>query len=68
MARDNIEVALYQGKRGGMAMGVAESVALAFIYVIVFHFVPSLGYSGGLRAAVTAWAPNGFLGLAASSP
>lgn len=49
-------------------MGVAESVALAFIYVIVFHFVLSLGYSGGLRAAVTAWAPNGFLGLAASSP
>jgi lipopolysaccharide export system permease protein len=64
MALLGIGVALYQGKRGGIAMGVAASVALAFVYVIAFHFFLSLGYSRGLPAFLAAWTPNGFFGLA----
>lgn len=63
MALLGIGVAFYQGKRGGIAMGVAASVALAFVYIMVFHFVLSLGYSGGLQPFLAAWTPNGFFGL-----
>jgi lipopolysaccharide export system permease protein len=58
-----IGVALYQGKRGGIATGVAVSVALAFVYVMVFHFLLSLGYAGRLPPVLAAWMPNTFFGL-----
>jgi lipopolysaccharide export system permease protein len=59
-----IGVALYQGKRGGIATGVAVSVALAFVYVLVFHFLLSLGYAGKLPPVLAAWIPNAFFALA----
>jgi lipopolysaccharide export system permease protein len=59
-----IGVALYQGKRGGIATGVAASVALAFVYVLVFHFLLSLGYAGKLPPVLAAWIPNAFFALA----
>lgn len=59
-----IGVALYQGKRGGIATGVAVSVALAFVYVMVFHFLLSLGYAGKLPPVLAAWMPNAFFALA----
>jgi lipopolysaccharide export system permease protein len=58
-----IGVALCQGKRGGIATGVAVSVALAFVYVIVFHFLLSLGYAGKLSPVLAASIPNVFFGL-----
>lgn len=64
MALLGIGVALYQGKKGGIAMGVAASVAVAFVYVMLFHFVLSLGYSGTLPALLAAWIPNAFFALA----
>jgi lipopolysaccharide export system permease protein len=63
MALLGIGVALYQGKRGGMAIGVAVSVALAFIYVIIFQLVLSLGYAGNLHPLLAAWATNAFFGM-----
>jgi lipopolysaccharide export system permease protein len=59
-----IGVALYQGKRRGIATGVAVSVALAFVYVMVFHFLLSLGYAGKLPGVLAAWIPNAFFALA----
>jgi lipopolysaccharide export system permease protein len=63
MALLGIGVALYQGKRGGIATGVAVSVALAFVYVMVFNFLLSLGYTGKLHPLLAAWTPNVFFGL-----
>ena len=63
MALLGIGVALYQGKRGGIATGVAVSVALAFVFVMVFHSLLSLGYTGKLPAVLAAWIPNAFFGL-----
>jgi hypothetical protein len=45
MALLGIGVALYQGKHGGIAVGVAVSVALAFIYLLIFQFVLRIGYT-----------------------
>jgi lipopolysaccharide export system permease protein len=63
MALLGIGVALYQGKRGGIATGVAVSVALAFVYAMVFHFLLSLGYAGKLPPLLAAWIPNAFFAL-----
>jgi lipopolysaccharide export system permease protein len=64
MALLGIAVALYQGKQGGIAIGVAVSVGLAFVYLLVFQLVLSLGYTGNLQPVVAAWTPNIFFGLA----
>jgi lipopolysaccharide export system permease protein len=64
MALMGIGVALYQGKRGGIALGVAASIGLASIYLLIFQFVLSIGYAGGLHAILAAWIPNIFFGLA----
>lgn len=64
MALLGIGVALYQGKRGGIAVGVAVSMALAFVYLLIFQFVISLGYAGALHPVLAAWLPNLFFGLA----
>jgi lipopolysaccharide export system permease protein len=58
MALLGIGVALYQGKKGGIAVGVAASVALAFIYFLMFQFMLSIGYTGILQPVVVAWTPN----------
>jgi lipopolysaccharide export system permease protein len=63
MALLGIGVALYQGKRGGIAIGVAASVALAFVYMILFQFLLSLGYSGNLQPFLAAWTPNLFFAM-----
>ncbi|UCG12966.1 MAG: LPS export ABC transporter permease LptG [Deltaproteobacteria bacterium] len=65
MALLGIGVALYQGKRGGIAVGVAASVALAFVYILVFQLVLSLGYAGRLQPILAAWASNIFFGVVA---
>ena len=64
MALLGISVALYQGKRGGIAVGVAASVALAFIYFLMFQFMLSIGYTGNLQPLLAAWMPNIFFGIA----
>lgn len=64
MALLGIAVALYQGKQGGIAVGVAVSVALAFIYLLMFQLVLSFGYTGNLQPVVAAWIPNIFFSLA----
>ena len=58
MALLGISVALYQGKKGGIALGVAASVALAFTYFLLFQLVLSIGYTGNLQPPLAAWAPN----------
>ena len=58
MAFLGIGVALYQGKKGGIAVGVAASVALAFIYFLMFQFMLSIGYTGNLQPVLAAWMPN----------
>ena len=63
MAILGIGVALYQGKRGGIAIGVAVSVALAFIYILIFQLVLSLGYAGNLHPFLAAWSANLFFGM-----
>jgi lipopolysaccharide export system permease protein len=64
MALLGIGVALYQGKKGGIAVGVAASVALAFIYFLMFQFMLSIGYTGILQPVVVAWTPNILFGIA----
>ena len=63
MALMGIGVALYQGKRGGLAVGVAVSIALAFIYVLLFQIVLSVGYAGNLQPLLAAWIPNVFFAM-----
>jgi lipopolysaccharide export system permease protein len=64
MALLGIGVALYQGKKGGIAVGVAASVALAFIYFLLFQFMLSIGYTGHMQPLLVAWAPNILFGIA----
>ena len=64
MALLGVSVALYQGKHGGIAVGVAVSVALAFIYLLIFQFVLRIGYPGSLQPLLAAWIPNVFFGIA----
>jgi len=63
MAFLGIGVALYQGKRGGIAVGVAVSVALAFVYILIFQFVLAIGYAGNLHPLLAAWVPNIFFAM-----
>jgi lipopolysaccharide export system permease protein len=63
MALLGIAVALFQGKRGGIAVGVAASVSLAFIYLLVFQLVVSIGYTGSLPPILAAWVPNILFGM-----
>ena len=63
MALMGIGVALYQGKRGGIAVGIAASVALAFIYILIFQLVLSAGYAGNLHPILAAWIPNIFFAM-----
>ena len=64
MALLAISVALYQGKRGGIAIGVAAGAASAFIYILIFHLVLSIGHTGNLQPLLAAWTPNIFFGVA----
>ncbi|MCG6983089.1 MAG: LPS export ABC transporter permease LptG [Deltaproteobacteria bacterium] len=64
MALLGIGVALYQGKKGGIAVGVAASVALAFVYFLIFQLTLSIGYTGNLHPMLAAWMPNILFGIA----
>jgi len=64
MALLGIGVALYQGKKGGIAVGVAASFVLAFIYFLIFQFMLSIGYTGNLQPLLVAWTPNILFGIA----
>jgi lipopolysaccharide export system permease protein len=64
MALLGIGVALYQGKKGGIAVGVAASVALAFVYFLIFQLTLSIGYTGNLHPLLAAWMPNILFGIA----
>jgi lipopolysaccharide export system permease protein len=64
MALLGIAVALYQGKKGGIAVGVAASVSLAFVYFLLFQFMLSIGYTGNLQPVLAAWMPNILFGIA----
>jgi lipopolysaccharide export system permease protein len=54
MALLGIGVALYKGKRGEIAVGVAVSVALAFVHILIFQLVLSSGYAGNLHPPLAA--------------
>jgi lipopolysaccharide export system permease protein len=56
MALLGIGVALYQGKHGGIAVGVAV--------LLIFQFVLRIGYTGNLQPLLAAWIPNIFFGIA----
>jgi lipopolysaccharide export system permease protein len=61
-----IPFALRIGRSGGMAMGIAISIAMGFFYWTFFAFCLSLGKGGVLPPVVAAWVANlafGFLGL-----
>lgn len=66
MAILGIPFALRIGRSGGMAMGIAISVALGFLYWTFFAFCLSLGKGGSIPPFVSAWTANiafGFLGI-----
>ena len=66
MALLGIPFALRIGRSGGMALGIAISIALGFFYWMFFAFCLSLGNGGILPPVVAAWVANisfGFLGL-----
>lgn len=60
-----IPFALQIGRSGGMAIGIAISVALGFVYWLFYAFCLSLGKSGVLPPFLAAWTANiafGFVG------
>jgi len=66
MAILGIPFSLMIGRSGGMAMGIAISLALGFVYWTFFAFCLSLGQGGELSPFVSAWSANlafAFLGL-----
>ena len=66
MAVLGIPFSLMIGRSGGMALGIAISLALGFVYWTFFAFCLSLGKGGELAPFVSAWSANlafGFLGL-----
>lgn len=66
MAVLGIPFSLMIGRSGGMALGVAISLVLGFVYWTFFAFCLSLGKGGELAPFVSAWSANlafAFLGL-----
>jgi lipopolysaccharide export system permease protein len=63
MALLAIGVAFTQGRRGGIAVGVALSIAIAFVYLLMFQLVLSLGYAGKVQPLWAAWVPNIFFAM-----
>ncbi len=66
MAVLGIPFSLMIGRSGGMALGIAISLFLGFIYWTFFALCLSLGKGGELTPFVSAWSANlafGFLGL-----
>ncbi len=61
-----IPFALQVGRSGGMALGIAISVAVGFLYWLFYAFCLSLGKSGALPPVLAAWTANiafGFVGV-----
>lgn len=63
MAILGIPFALRIGRSGGMALGIAISIALGFIYWTFFAFCLSLGKGGSIPPFVSAWIANMAFGL-----
>ncbi len=53
-----IPFSLKTSRSGGMALGVAVSMAIGFVYYVLFALCISLGHSGVLPPLVAAWAVN----------
>jgi lipopolysaccharide export system permease protein len=53
-----------KGKSLGMALGIALSVLLLFVYYLMMSAFAALGKSGALDPYVAAWAPNVIMGVA----
>jgi lipopolysaccharide export system permease protein len=61
-----IPFALRIGRSGGMALGIAISIAIGFVYWIFFGFCLSLGKGGAMPPFLAAWIANvafGFFGM-----
>lgn len=66
MALLGIPFALQIGRSGGMALGIALSIVVGFIYWIFFAFCISLGKGGAIPPFFSAWIANitfGSLGI-----
>lgn len=63
MALLGIPFALRTGRSGGLALGVAVSLAFGFVYWIFFAFCVSLGKSGALPPVIAAWTANMAFGM-----
>ncbi|MCP4714140.1 MAG: LptF/LptG family permease, partial [Deltaproteobacteria bacterium] len=66
MAILGIPFALRTGRHGGMAMGIATSICIGFLYWTFYAFCLSLGKGGSLSPFLSAWIANVtflFLGL-----
>ncbi len=58
MAFLGIPFALRGGRSSGIALGIAISLAIGFIYFIINSFVLSFGQVGALPPIISAWAAN----------
>jgi lipopolysaccharide export system permease protein len=58
MALIGLPLAFWKEKGGGIAVGVAIGIFLAFIYLVMLGFARSLGYAGLLPPFMAAWFPN----------
>jgi lipopolysaccharide export system permease protein len=63
MALLGIPFALQIGRSGGMAIGIAVSIAVGFAYWIFFAFCVSLGKGGTIAPLASAWTANAAFGL-----
>lgn len=63
MAILGIPFALRIGRSGGMALGIAFSIAIGFLYWTFFAFCLSLGRAGSLPPFLSAWIANTAFGL-----
>lgn len=59
-----IPFALKTGRSGGVALSIGVSVAIGFIYGVMFYFFLSLGKSGVIPPFLSAWTPTMLFGLA----
>ncbi len=62
MALLGIPFALWIGRSGGMALGIAISIATGFLYWTFFAFCLSLGKGGSIPPFMAAWIANGAFG------
>ncbi|MBW1708668.1 MAG: LPS export ABC transporter permease LptG [Deltaproteobacteria bacterium] len=61
-----LPIALWKEKGGGIALGIGAGIGLSFVYFIFLGLSRSLGYTGLLPPAISAWLPNVFFMLLGS--